>query len=322
MNRLPPFDFYAPATLSEAADILARGNARILAGGTDLVVGMKQGVQRPRGVVWLGNLSELREISIDAGGILQIGAMCTLDEIGRNELVIRNFPVIARAVRSVASPQIRNRATIGGNICLATRCLYYDQSEFWRSSLGYCLKHGNGICHAAPELRSCSAVFCSDLAPLLIGLNATVAISGSGSGRTIPLPRLYANDGASHLALQPSEMITRISVPSDRTASVTFLKLRRRDSVDYPLVNVAARLEPSGKTSVRTIRIVVGAMASAPVEFTSQIDSEEPSERNIERIAASVSAETRPLPNVDGAVSYRKRMLGVLVRRAVADLLM
>ena len=172
MIRLTPFELHSPATLQDAALLLSQadGDAKILAGGTDLIVGMKQGTATPKTLVWLGKIPELRRISFSRERGISIGAMCTLADIEQNEDVRQYYPSIVQAIRSIASPQIRNRATIGGNLCLGTRCFYYDQSEFWRNSLGYCLKYGDGICHAAPELSRCTAVFCSDLAPLLIAL--------------------------------------------------------------------------------------------------------------------------------------------------------
>ncbi|MBM4167504.1 MAG: 4-hydroxybenzoyl-CoA reductase subunit beta, partial [Ignavibacteria bacterium] len=200
MIRLNKFEFHSPTSLNDAVNILSssNGETKILAGGTDVLVGMKQGVLQPKHILWLGKIKELRNISFSIKDGLKIGAMCTLAEIEQNENVKKYFPSIIDAVKSIASPQIRNSATIGGNLCLNTRCFYYDQSDFWRTSLGNCLKYGDGICHAAPELSRCTAVFSSDLAPILIALNSVVELQDANSTRKISLEQFYNDDGMNH----------------------------------------------------------------------------------------------------------------------------
>lgn len=325
MMRLATFDFYAPSSLLEALDILARGNGdtKILAGGTDLIVGMKQGVSLPKRVVWLGKLKELQRMTFSPERGLCIGAMCTLDEIERNRDVQRFFPSLIQAIRSIASPQIRNLATIGGNLCLNTRCFYYDQSEFWRASLGYCLKHGDGICHAAPELKTCAAVFPSDLAPILIALSATVTLNAVDSQRTIPLSDLYLSDGKSHLAMKSGEILSSIATPYDPSVKASHMKYRLRNSFDFPLVNVGIAISFTDRSLCSRASIVIGAVASAPIVVTrasGNILDKELSAELIETVGEQIPSYVQPLPNIDTSVALRKKMATVLVKRTLKRL--
>ncbi len=322
---MAPFRFHAPTSVKETSEILARGDGetKVLGGGTDLIVNLKQGVASPKQIVWLGKLADLHKIAFSPQQGLHIGAMCTLDAIERDENVRRYYPSLLQAVRSVASPQIRNRATIGGNLCLSTRCFYYDQSEFWRGALGHCLKNGGAVCHAATGSSRCSAVFCSDLAPILTALRARVKIAGGSSRRTLSLSQLYCDDGAKHLALMRVEFLTGIVVPYHPHTRAAFAKLRRRHSVDFPLVNVGIALNPVLKRRQDRCRIVVGAVASRPVEIAEAaavLGDGELTEVRMEEAAEAAAAAVHPLPNLDGSVSYRKRMVEVLVLRTLRQL--
>jgi len=326
MIRLPKFDFIAPESLTEALTVLSRGNGdmKILAGGTDLLAGMKEGLFIPKCILWLGKLKELRRIQFSPEEGLSIGAMCTLSDLEQDHDVNRYFPSLVSAARSIASPQVRNRATVGGNLCLNTRCIYYDQSEFWRSALGYCLKLGSGICHAAPELDRCSAAFCSDLAPLLIALGATVELVNSESMRTLRLADLYVNDGSSHLAIRSSEILCRIVIPYSPVVRSAHAKWRVRNSIDFPLVNVGVSLAVSDSDRCDRGRIVIGAVASTPLdiaEAAKAIAGKRLAEDVIDLAAAKASDEVHPLPTVDESVSHRKKMVRVLVKRALNEAL-
>jgi 4-hydroxybenzoyl-CoA reductase subunit beta len=324
MIRLAPFELHSPATLCDAAVLLAQANgeAEILAGGTDLVPGMKQGTVRPTTVVWLGKIPELTQISFTKDRGATIGAMCTLSEIEQHKDIQQYYPSLIQAVRSIASLQIRNRATIGGNLCLDTRCFYYDQSEFWRGSLGFCLKYGNGTCHAAPELRRCTAVFCSDLAPLLVALNSTIELYSSASQKTLPLTEFYQNDGMHHLGARPAELLTKIFIPYSPATRAAHGKMRSRASIDFAIANVGIALSVKSDRC-ENIRIIVGAIASAPIdasEMAKESLGQKLTDERIREIAEKVSSLVHPLPHTDSAVGYRKKMVAVLVRRVLSGL--
>ncbi len=322
MIRLNKFEFLSPSSLHEATKFLSssNGNTKILAGGTDVIVGMKQGIVQPQNILWLGKINELEQITFSREGGMKIGAMCTLSEIEKNENVQKYFPSVIDAVKSIASPQIRNRATIGGNLCLNTRCFYYDQSDFWRNSLGSCLKYGNGICHAAPELSHCTAVFSSDLAPLLIALDANAELHSSQSILKIPLSRLYNDDGKNHVSLFQSEILSSVSIPFNEKIKSAHGKIRARNSIDFAMANVGVAISFNQKNMCEKANIVVGAVSSSPIiadNVAQKLVGENITEKLIEEVAKEISSLIHPIPNIDGAVSYRKKMVRVLVKRAL-----
>ena len=315
----------SPTTLRDAVEFLSQsnGDAKILAGGTDLIVGMKQGTVKPKTVVWLGKIPELSETSFSIECGLSIGAMCTLSEIERNHDAQKYYPSLIQAIRSIASPQIRNRATIGGNLCLNTRCFYYDQSDFWRNSLGYCLKYGDGICHAAPELSRCTAVFCSDLAPLLIALDSSIELYSSTSQKKLSLAQFYQDDGIEHLKTSPTELLTKVVVSYNPETKSAHGKIRSRSSIDFAIANVGIALSVKNNRCEHA-RIVVGAVSSAPVnasEAAKELVGHEITDKKIQEIAEKVSSLVHPMLNMDGSVSYRKKMVGVLVEKILRQAL-
>ncbi len=331
MIRLPRFELRSPNTLAEAVAALAQSNggASILAGGTDLIVNIKHGVAKPERVVWLGKMPELRAISFSSEHGLRIGAMCTLAEIASTSSVRQSYPALAEAARSVASPSIRNCATLGGNLCQDTRCFYYNQSEFWRSALGGCIKArvpptSNGaICHATPGLAKCTAVFCSDVAPLLIALSASVKLMNQRGERTIKLAELYRDDGANHLTLQPGEIITEVSIPAAQPNQFSaYKKQRDRRAIDFALANVGLNVVLDSEVICRHAKIVIGAIQSIPVETQTaeaMLVNNKLTTELIGRATEEAASAVTPVPNVDESVGYRKKMVRVLVERALLE---
>jgi len=331
MIPLHDFEFHSPRTLDGALDLLEkyRGEVKILAGGTDLVVAMKHGLNRPRHLLWPGKVGEMGGIEQTADGSLRIGAMSPLGEIASHPLVLGKFPGLSATVREIASPQIRNRATIGGNLCINTRCFYYDHSVFWREALCGCLKLGTGnggapaICHAGPGLGVCAAVFFSDMAPVLIALGATVEIRSRDGTRAIPLSGLYSADGCAHLTLAPEEMLTSVTVPAQpENSRLSRMKMGARGTIDFPIVSVAAALEFDRSGACVAGRIVIGAVETRPGEFPRGMEmligSRPDSERSA-AIAKEAAAAVTPFPNAYESVGYRKKMVEVLVRRCLTD---
>ncbi len=333
MIRLPELDVLAPASIPELIETLvnSNGETKTLAGGTDLIPNLKQGLHAPKRLVWLGRMKELRRISVSAEGGLTIGAMCTLAEIASSPEVRGSYPSLANAAKSVASPAIRNSATLGGNLCLDTRCYYYNESESWRIALGGCLKlrlnggDGHDICHAAPGRSVCSAVFSSDTAPLLIALNASVRLVSAAGERTMPLAEFYTQDGVHHLALKPGEILAEVLLPEPPAGlRAAHRKLRQRSSIDYPLVNVGVAFQRKGDGTLRNLRILIGAVASAPLrmhEAELVLEGKHPTDDRIEDAAEHAAADVMPLPNIGETVSYRRRMTKVLLRKVLAELI-
>lgn len=232
-----------PATIAEAvAAFAAHGDARYLAGGTDLLVNMRRGIAQPPHLIDLSRVAALKGAR-DDGEEFVIGAGVTVAEIAADATVAARYPALAQAAAAIAAPSHRAVATLGGNLCLDTRCVYYNQSEWWRRSNGYCLKHRGETCHVAPTGDRCHAAYQGDLAPALIACGASVEVAGARGARTIPLEDLYRDDGRAHLALEPGELVVAAVVPAQpHRARSAYRKARVRGAIDFPLAGVAVRL--------------------------------------------------------------------------------
>lgn len=323
MLRLPSFRFHAARTVAEAVDALGLappGEAAVIAGGTDLLPNMKRRQQTPRVLVSTRGIPELRTV-VDGDG-LSIGASVTL-----SELVERGLPPPLRglwqACSQIATPHLRNMGTIGGNICLDTRCNYYDQGYEWRKAIDFCLKRDGQTCWVAPSSGVCLAVSSTDTAPALLSLGAMVTLAGVDGVRTIPLRDLYRQDGIHYLTRQPTEILTKISVPRlDGWASV-YWKLRRRGSFDFPVLSVAAAVKLSGDGTVEAARIVLGAVASQPLEVAgveAALLGHPLTDQQIDAAADLAARPARPMDNTDFTLHWRKRMTRSLVTYALREL--
>src|ERR1700674_5298064 len=266
MMRLPLFEFRAPRTLEEAARILdgERTNAMPLAGGTDLLPNMKRRQQVPRTLMSLRHIQSLSDIELSDGG-LRLGACLTLSDIAADPRFRNGLTALAQAASLGATPQIRNMATLGGNICLDTRCNYYDQSYEWRKSINFCLKKDGTTCWVAPGSPKCVAVSSTDTAPALIALGARVRLVSQSGEREISLAELYNNDGIDYIKRRPDEILAEVLLDSLHGWKSTYWKLRRRGSFDFPVLSVAAAAHLSRDNVVEDARIVVGAAACRPL---------------------------------------------------------
>src|SRR5215470_4423505 len=260
MMRLPLFEFRAPQTVAEAVRILdGEGpQAMPLAGGTDLLPNMKRRQQVPRTLMSLQRLQELHRLELtDAGS--RVGACVTLSEIAAERRFRNGMTALAQAASFVATPQIRNMATLGGNLCLDTRCNYYDQNYEWRKSIGFCLKKDGDTCWVAPGSSKCMAVSSTDTAPALMALGARVRLVSHSNQREVPLTELYQNDGIHYIKRQPNELLTEVLMDSLHGWKSTYWKLRRRGSFDFPVLSVAVAAKISTGGVLENARIVVGS---------------------------------------------------------------
>ena len=323
MMRLPPFRYLAPASAREAARILADNgsDAMAVAGGTDLYPNMKRRQFTPRVLVGLRGLQGAARVRVN--GDLTVGAMATLTDIVQHPVVSLRWPAVARAAGLVSSPPLRNAGTMGGNLCVDTRCNYYNQSEFWRASIGYCMKKDGDICLVAPGSKICWALSSSDTAPVMMTLGAEVTLVGPAGERRIPVADLYGPDGIQYLAKKAEEILTEIHVP-DRTGwSMTYRKLRRRGSIDFPILGVAAAARLGPGRVIEDVRIVLGAVHTAPVPAADAeaflrgkvLDAE-----TIEMAAGIAYKPARPLDNADLSYAWRKKMARIEVARALREL--
>ena len=313
MLRLPPIRLEAPTSLQDAVRALADGDTRLVAGGTDLWPNMKRRHQKADKVVSLMSIPGLD--TIDSGGTdLRIGATATLANIIRDNRVRERFPAFAHAVASISSPPLRNMGTIGGNLCIDTRCTYYNQSEEWRRSIDYCLKEEGKICWVATKSPRCWAHTASDAAPILCALDAKVKLVSSSGERQLPLRDLYVDDGIDYLAKQADEILTEISVPGTSDHSLcrsAFWKLRRRGSIDFSTMSVASAVWTDDKDIVTRASMYLGAVGAAPMpvaEIDSVLVGHKITEDRIAEIAHAAHKIARPMDNTDFAASWRGKM--------------
>lgn len=324
MLRLPPFTYLAPRTLPEAVQALAEHGAAavLVAGGSDVLPNMKRRQIEPQVLISLRNIQELRGISGDAQQGFRIGACTTLAEIAKDPDILAAYPALAKAADSAGTPPLRNSGTIGGNLCLDTRCSYYDQSFEWRLALGFCLKAGGDVCRVAPGSSRCLAVSSCDTAPVLCSLNAQVRLVGPQGERTIPVQQLFRDDGIDYLTKAHDEVLAEVILPPAVGISSTYWKLRRRASVDFPVLGVAAAVRREDGV-VRQAKIFLGAVASAPreaAEAEAALVGERLEEAVIERAAELAAKPAKPMDNADLDYLYRKKMTRVYVRRALREL--
>ena len=321
MMRLPPFEYVTPRTVADAVKCLGdRGpEATIVAGGTDLYPNMKRRQFEPKTLVGLCGLRELRGVRATHGG-LTIGAGTTLTQVATHGEVARRYPALATAAGLVSSPQLRNMGTLGGNVCVDTRCNYYNQTYDWRKAIGFCMKKDGDICLVAPGSPRCWAVSSSDTAPVLWALGASARLAGPAGERTVPVSALFKDDGIEYLAKRPDEVLTELALPSDEGWRSAYLKLRRRGSFDFPVLGVAVAVRGDGEV-VREARIVLGAVASQPREATTAaaaLVGHRLTAETIARAAELAAGPSKPLDNTDFTHPYRKKLTRVYVARALA----
>jgi 4-hydroxybenzoyl-CoA reductase subunit beta len=324
MMRLPLFEFRAPRTLEEAAQILdgEQTNAMLLAGGTDLLPNMKRRQQVPRTLMSLRHIEELHRVQSDHLGT-RLGACLTLTELTEDSRLRNGLTALAQAASVVATPQIRNMATLGGNLCLDTRCNYYDQNYEWRKAIGFCLKKDGTTCWVAPGSRKCVAVSSSDTAPALISLGARVRLVSRSGEREVLLAELYNNDGINYSKRRSDEILTEVLLDPLHGWKSAYWKLRRRGSFDFPVLSVAAaaRFSPAG--TVEEGRIVIGSAACQPLVAGEAAKSLVGRSLNPEMImeAATIAARiAKPLDNTDFDMTWRKRVTAEFVTYALREL--
>jgi 4-hydroxybenzoyl-CoA reductase subunit beta len=296
------------------------GEVKIVAGGTDLLPSMKQKLFAPAFVLDLRSVRELHGIRSAPGEGVEIGALTTLSVIEHSRVIERDYRVLHEAVKTVASPVLRNMGTIGGNICLDTRCLWYNQSLLWRQSCGFCLKKDGDLCHVAPGGKFCWATFSGDTPPALLCLGAEIEVAGPDGVRRTPLSQFYVNDGIVRLNLSPQEIVTRVFLP-EATAGWrgSYQKLRVRGSIDYPLAGVAVALKMSSGR-VEDARVAITAVNPAP-HLLQDVDARligiVPNEESAENVGELAASTAKPLTTSALTPEYRREMVRVFAKRAV-----
>ncbi len=321
MLRLPDFQFHAPQSVEEAAALLANdpANTKIVAGGTDLWPNFKRRHQSADSVVSLRRIPELKGICETAEGGLAIGAMTTLDEITRDVRVGERYPALVTAVSSISSPVLRNSGTIGGNLCLDTRCTYYNQNEEWRRSISYCMKAEGETCWVAPSSPRCWAVSSGDSVPMLCAWGASIVLVSSEGRREVALAELFRDDGIDFLTKRPDEIVIEVKLPPPAGERAAFWKLRRRGSIDFGVLSVAAVVTPDHRAE-----LWLGSVGSWPVRCTESIELLNGKPLDADRIAeaaaiARKSDGANPLGNTDFAPQWRGKMIEKYVQAVLRE---
>jgi 4-hydroxybenzoyl-CoA reductase subunit beta len=332
---LPEFALVRATTLDEVVNARAsHPDSRLLGGGTDLVVNIRRGIVAPTMLIDVNQVEELRAIRADARS-LEIGAAVKLAELAAHEDVLRHYPVVAQAAGCIAGPTHRNMGTVGGNICLDTRCLYYNQSEWWRAANNHCLKTTGDICHVAPKSRGvCFATFSGDLAPALLTLNAEVNLAGPGGARTIALEDLYIGyarqdrpitksegDGKHYLSLRDGEFVTAVRASNTAGLRSAYDKIRIRRSIEYPVTGVAVALRREGGV-LTDLRVAFTGTNPRPVllKGTAELCGGPLDARVFNGLDALVRDQIMSMKTTFTPGHYRRRVAGVLARRLLARL--
>jgi len=323
--RLPSFRYLQPASLTDALRMKADAgpDGMFVAGGTDLYPNMKRRHQEPRTVISLMGIPELRRLDG-----WNVGTCVTLTELSNLPTFQHSQSAVATAARLVSTPLLRNMGTLGGNLCLDTRCNYYNQSYEWRKSIDFCMKKDGTICWVAPSSPRCWAVSSSDVAPVMVAIGAEYGLIGPHGERVVPAARFYHNDGINYLTKQADEILVEVRLPAAHGWDAVYHKLRRRGSFDFPVLGVAAWVNwESGAGSreplVNDARIVLGGVASYPQEIAEAAAALRGNPLSDETIVAAAEAAYRPskpMDNTDFDLSWRKQMTRVYVKRALEEL--
>jgi 4-hydroxybenzoyl-CoA reductase subunit beta len=325
MLRLPPYEYHRPNALDEALDLLdVHGDdAMPIAGGTDLVPNMKHKLFTPGHLVSLRGLPELAGIERGEDGF-RIGAAESLAHVAAHADVTETLPSLARACGDISGPQLRRMGTIGGNVCLDTRCTYYNQTYFWREALGFCLKKEGTDCHVVKGGTRCVAAHSADGATALMTLDATLEIAGPGGRRVVSIEDFFTSDGVWNRRMDRNEILVAIHVPLPApNARFSFQKLRIRDSIDFPLMNLAAAGSFDEDGRVDSLRMVVSGMGSYPRKLGKLEDAalgNRLDDQVVDAVAHQAFRQSHPLANIPVDQDWRREMVPVLVRRALREM--
>ncbi|HEY6858490.1 MAG TPA: 4-hydroxybenzoyl-CoA reductase subunit beta [Pseudolabrys sp.] len=317
---LTEFRLVQPGTVNEAiAAHLKQPGSRFIAGGTDLIVNMRRGITRPDLLVDLSGIDELTEVTANELGMV-IGTGVTLATLTRNPEIAGRYRALVQAAEAIAAPGHRAIGTVGGNLCLDTRCVYYNQSEWWRKANAYCLKNRGDVCHVAPQGQRCHAAFAGDLAPALLVFGAEIDIAGPQGQRRIPLSELYIEDGKAHLALADGELLVALHLPANPPPSA-YAKIRLRGAIDFPLAGVAVALAATG-SNIRSLRIALTGTNSRPflLAGTETFAGRSVDEKLLHELDRLVQKQVQPMRTTITSANYRRIAAAALARRLTATL--
>ncbi len=317
---LSEFRLAQPSTVKEAIAVhLENPGSRFVAGGTDLLVNIRRGICTPPLLIDLAAIEELTGIDTSQANVT-IGAGVTIATLARNVEIATRYRALAQAAQAIAGPAHRAMGTVGGNLCLDTRCIYYNQSEWWRSANAYCLKSRGGTCHVAPQGNRCHAAYSGDLAPALLVLGAEVDIADPLGRRRVSLSEIFVEDGVAHLALAKGGLVVALHLPSSPCQSA-YEKVRLRRSIDFPLAGVAVAIALSG-ANLASLRIAITGTNSRPflLAGTERFAGRAVDETLLQEIDRLVQRQVQPMRTTMAPANYRRIVAGAVARRLTAGL--
>ena len=321
MDGIAAFALRHASTVAEATALLAAPGARVIAGGTDLVPNLRRGLEAPEMLVDVSAVADLGVLALDEAP-RRIGAGVTLARIATDARLAAEYPALARAAAEAAGPAHRTAATVGGNLCLDTRCVFYNQSAWWRRANQYCLKRGGDTCHVAPQGARCHAAFSGDLAPVLLVLGAEVGIASARGTRRLPLAELYRDDGAAHLALAADELLVEVRVPKAARGTVSaYRKARVRGAMDFPLAGVAVSLTRN-EARIAQVRVALTGTNSHPLLLvgTEALAGRVVDDETLAMLGKLVAKQVSPMRTTVTASNYRRQVASVLAQRVLREL--
>lgn len=325
-GRLPEFTYLRPTTVKEVCALLNehRPEAKVLAGGTELLIRMKQRLSAPQYLISLNGISDLDYIDYDEDSGLALGPLTTIQSLTDSPVIKHKYAVLAQAAHQTSTLPLHHVSTVGGNICIDTRCIYYTQSSDWREVRPACFKRGGDVCHAVKGGKHCHAVYQSDLAPALMALEAKIRISRTDGEKFVPISEFFTGVGDKPNILEPDEIITKIQLPYSGNLVGSCQKLRIREAIDFPLASVAVVLDVNEAKICRKARVILGAVGSAPVEASGAeevLQGKRVDDRVIEEAAEEAFKTAHPVANLGIDAVYRRKMIPVLFRRAIKQAL-
>jgi 4-hydroxybenzoyl-CoA reductase subunit beta len=327
MLKLPPITVLQPRNRDELFDAIKNheNGFKLFGGGTDLINGMKKRLYPVSSLISLKKIASLRGLSYNQSqDQLHIGAMTTLSELAASPATLKAQTAIADTANMIAAPPIRNQATVGGNLCLDTRCYYYNQSESWRKLTAPCFKCGGKVCNAAPGSKACRAVFSADLPPLLIALDTKITINGNAGEKTILLKDFYTGKGATPTVLKDDEYISEITISNLKARKSIYKKFRLRKALDFPLAGVALSFDDNPDGKFINPKIILNAVASGPLEVPEAAallaGKTFTDEQAIAAAAEMASKAAKPIANIGSKPFYRKKMVGLLLKKTALAL--
>ena len=322
MEYMPDFTVLHPTTIDDAVGAYSENpDARYLAGGTDILVNVRRGIVDMPVMIELTNVEEMQGITDLDDGSLRIGAGVTLSDLSADVRIKNGYPAIAEAAQEVAAASHRQVATLGGNLCLDTRCVFYNQSEWWRNANDYCLKYNGDTCHVAPSGKTCFAAFSGDIAPAVMVHKGQVEISGPDGQRSVPLGDIYEDDGMAHLRLTKGEILCAVALPAPTGGRSGYAKVRVRDAIDFPLVGVAACLSRDGNT-LTDLRVALTGTNARPLllDGTEEFIGKEFTDATLEQLLDLIPKQIQPMTSTFTPPGYRRKVAANLTRALVRRL--